>query len=421
MIVAHIGPPLARTGGPAGYLWQLRDALAGVRTGATITFPDVATASAPPPRASLLDRLRRRVTRAITGTPRFYRPPLAELQRRGGEIDRMVRDAIEEMTRAAGPSLARALSDRADVLFAHDLGSAAAALRTRVRGQRVWLMLHSPMSTALYLAWNWGVPEQEWRTVLTYPDVRFWTGHEVDVCTQVDRLVLPCREAAGDLVRCDERFAPLLARAEILPTGGSRGAPNPGTRAALRAGFGLPVDQRVGLFLGSLQSYRGFDALIAGLNRLDPAVVPGTIAVAGPDRPAVPAHERVRPLGRVEDVASLLRAVDFVINVNRFSLFDLSLIEALEASRPLLLHDSGGNRAFRALGAGCVPLHDLQPATVAAGLEALFTMSAAEREKLGRQSRRCYERHLTPAQFAARHVALYSRASAKTRRSRATA
>jgi len=165
-------------------------------------------------------------------------------------------------------------------------------------------------------------------------------------------------------------------------------------------------------FLGSLQPYRGFDALVAGLDRLaDATALPGTIAVAGPPPDSVPVHDRLRALGPVDDVSSLLAAVDFVVSVNRFSLFDLSLIEALEAGRMLLLHDTGGNRAFRALGAGCVSIPNLTPASVAAGLEQCFSMRQSEIDQLGRLSRACYEAHLTPAHFARHHLALYDRAA----------
>ena len=133
------------------------------------------------------------------------------------------------------------------------------------------------------------------------------------------------------------------------------------------------------------------------------------IAVAGPAPESLPRHPRLRALGRVADVASLLRAVDFVVNVNRFSLFDLSTIEAVEAGRPLLLHATGGNRTFRDLGAGCVMIPDLAPETVARGLTEMLSLPPERRDELGRASRACYEEHLTPAHLWTRHLDLYDR------------
>lgn len=415
MKIAHIGPPLARTGGPAGYLLQLQAALANRRSAHEVMFPAAALpADGPEPaRVPFLRRVSRRLRRALTGAPKFYRADPASLRRAGSALDRTIRAAMEAMKADAAPSLDRAMAGRADVLFTHDPGAASAALERRQPGQAVWLMLHSPMPIALYLAWNWGVPEQDWREVMAYPDARVWTDRELDICSRVDRIILPCREAAEELARCDRRFESLLASADIVMTGASAANRRSGSesrisRAALRARWRLPLDQRVGLFLGSAQAYRGFDTLLAGLARLgDVTAVPGAIAVAGPDPSTIPVADRVRALGRVEDVGALLQAVDFVINVNRFSLFDLSVIEALEAGKPMLLHDTGGNRAFRSLGAGCVSIPSLDAAAIAAGLERLFSLLPSELDDLARRSRDCYARHLALDHFAKRHLDLY--------------
>jgi glycosyltransferase involved in cell wall biosynthesis len=251
--------------------------------------------------------------------------------------------------------------------------------------------------------------------------VKRWIDYELKVLRRVDRLVLPCREAIDELTRSDRRFGPLLRKADLVLTGAAGPPAATASRAALRARWRLPIDQPVGLFIGSAQAYRGLDALLDGLALLrDEVVFPGTLAIAGPDPASIPVRDRIRALGRVEDVTSLLRAVDFVVNVNRFSLFDLSLIEAAEAGRTLLLHDTGGNRTFRLLGAGVVPIADLAPASVADGLSHVLGMSQNELDQCGARSRRCYDEHLKPAQFGARHLALYDKVAGVKRR-RATA
>ena len=104
---------------------------------------------------------------------------------------------------------------------------------------------------------------------------------------------------------------------------------------------------------------------------------------------------------------ALLASVDFVINVNRFSLFDLSTIEAAEAGKPLLLHATGGNREFEKRGAGCVMLPDVAPATIADGLVRMSTLDASSLDSLGKQSRRCWETQLTPPRMWQRHLTFY--------------
>ncbi len=417
MKVVHLGPPAAALGGPAGYLLQLRAAFERTGTGAhDVRLPAPAAARQSAPTSTAIAHgfraLAGRVRRAVLGPPSFYRPSPAALHERCGLVDRIVRTALDDMRTAAEASFA-ATAD-ADVLFAHDFATADRALNQRRPGQQVWLLVHSPMPLALYLAWNWGVPEWSWERVAALPDVVSWNLREAELYASVDRLIVPCREAADELVRADAVFTTAGARATWLMTGGSAGAPGraTGSVAVRRARWRLPVDQPVGAFVGNRQPYRGLDTLLAGLERLDDAdAVPGCIAVAGPAAEQVPASRRVRPLGPVQDVAGLLQVVDFVVNVNRFSLFDLSTIEALEAGRPLLLHAIGGNRTFAALGAGCVPITSLSPENVAEGVSAMFMMSAAERERLSTRSRDAYARDLTLEHFARRHLALYSEAA----------
>lgn len=410
MTVVHLGPPVGRGGGPAGYLAQLDTAirLHGA-SGHAVHVPAPAPAPARSRRADGRWRAwARRARRALLGTPAYYRPDEAEICRRHGGLEVAISQAWGGSRRAIGPMLERALSLRADVIFAHDPPGAEAALERRAAGQQVWLMLHTPMPFALYQAWCWGVPERAWDAVASYPDVRAWTGRELAVVARVDRLFVPCREAAEDLARAEGAYAALLARAEVLMTGAA-GPSSTRTPPEARRAFGLPSAEPVGLFLGNAQPYRGLDCLLAAVDCLDEPrrTLPGLVAVAGPAVDRIPFRRRVRAFGPVSEVGDLLAAVDFVINVNRFSLLDLSIIEALEAGRPLLLHATGGNRTFAALGAGAVMLSSLEPGVVAAGLREMFRATSDTRTRLGRQSRACYERWFTLRHLRDRHVALY--------------
>lgn len=420
MRVVHIGPPLARLGGPAGYLHELSHAAAGRDArGHEVLFPPPAPPKTPQKTAAVPSPWReaaRKVKRRLLGPPRRYRPPQAELREKGGRIHRMMEETAAQVVAESAASLELARQG-SGVLFTHDVFAAEHLLERRRSEEidpEVWLLGHAPFPIALYLVWSWAVPEMPWEEILALPDVVAWVERELAVWERVDRLILPCREAGEELVRCDSRFAAPLGRADWLLTGAAGPAPaDPAaTRAALRASWGLPADRPIGLFLGNSQPYRGLDTLLAALPLLPSEEdLPGVLAVAGPAPESLPSHPRLRPLGRVTDVGGLLRAVDFVVNVNRFSLFDLSTIEAAEAGLPLLLHSTGGNRTFRDLGAGCGMIPDLSPGSIAAGLASLLGLTARERDALGRASRACYEAHLTPARLWDRHLDLYDRAA----------
>lgn len=415
MKIAHLGPALARRGGPSGYLLQL--SLAADRFGGAsphvLTFPAHETPlPAPPP--TFAERLRatlRPLKRAVAGPPRFYRPQDEDLRRAGGAVDELLSASRQTVLAEAADSVDAALAGNADALVAHDPSIAERLLERRRQGQQVWLMMHAPMPFGLDLTWSWSVPEWSWEQVLALPDVAKWIGWEVGVCGAVDRLITPCAEAVAELARVDRRFGQLPFDYVVTGAEPRERRFTDDSRAHLRARWQLPADMPIALFLSSPLPYRGLDVLLDAVAALSPSV-DGIVAIAGASRGEVSPHPRLRHLGMVRDVTDLLDAIDVVVNVNRFSLFDLSTIEAAAAGRPMLLHSTGGNLAFERLGVGAVMIDQLSAARVARGLEECFTMSDARRAALGSASRRAYERHLTLEHLWRGHTALYDRAAA---------
>jgi glycosyltransferase involved in cell wall biosynthesis len=392
-----------RTGGPAGYLLELRrQAEESSHEGRhRVRFPGPGSRPEAPRGPSPVLRQLRQWKRALLGTPRFYRPSREDMNREGGVIDELLMRAAEDAVEICRPSF----DGSADALFVHDV-FALEEVRRSSPGSAIWLMIHSPMPVALYLAWNWGHPEWPWEEIAALPDVRRWIDKELVTWNLADRVVLPCPEALEDLARVDARFAEAAVRLEYLLTGSS--AVEPESAAGERAG------EPVGLFLGSDQAYRGLDVLLNALALL-PARrdLPGQIAFAGPKVESIPSHPRARRLGRVDDIPALLAGVDFLVNTNRFSLFDLSNIEAAAAGKPLLLHAVGGNKALARLGAGCRLFEPLSPETLATALTEMFSMSREALEALGARSRECYSRHLTAKAMWLRHLELYDKAESR--------
>src|SRR5206468_6673695 len=145
VVVGHVGPPTGRTGGPAGYLHQLKSAAAAdSHPRHDVRFPLVSAgtraSAAPSPQqtpASALSRLRRKLF-----GPRFYRPPASELAHPGGVVDHMMRRITADVCADTRPSLGSAVA-QADVVFTHDPFSTEAALRQRPGHQQVWMMCHA--------------------------------------------------------------------------------------------------------------------------------------------------------------------------------------------------------------------------------------------------------------------------------------
>ncbi len=392
-----------RTGGPAGYLLELRRQAEESSHGSRhrVRFPGPGSRPEPTRSPSPALQQLRQWKRALFGSPRFYRPSREEMNREGGVIDALLTRAAEDAVEICRPSF----DGSADVSFVHDVFALEEARRSSPRSA-VWLMIHSPMPMALYLAWNWGHPEWPWEEIAALPDVRRWIDKELAIWSLADRVLLPCPEALEDLARVDARFADAAATVEYLLSGSS--AVEPESATAERAG------EPVGLFLGSDQAYRGLDVLLKALALLpDRRELPGQIAFAGPKVDSIPSHPRARRLGRVDDVPALLAEVDFLVNTNRFSLFDLSNMEAAAAGKPLLLHAVGGNKALARLGAGCRLYEPLEAKELATVLGEMFSTSREALAALGARSRECYERHLTAKAMWHRHLEMYDKAETR--------
>jgi glycosyltransferase involved in cell wall biosynthesis len=324
------------------------------------------------------------------------------MNREGGVLHDLLTRAEAETAHLSRPSWEK----NADLYFVHDV-FALDSVKARSRSGEVWLLVHSPMPVALYHAWNWGQPEWPWEEIAGLPDVKQWIERELESWSLANRVLLPCPEALEELVRVDARFEQANPRIEYLLSGSSVGS---GGGSSMELGDREPL----GLFLGSHQAYRGLDAVVKALPLLpDRRELPGRIVVAGPDPDSLPSHPRLRKLGRVDDVPALFRQVDFLVNANRFSLFDLSNIEAAAAGKPLLLHAVGGNKAFSRLGAGCRLFEPLTPEAIAAALTEMFSMPRSALAALGQRSRDCYERHLTAEAMWERHLELYDKAESR--------
>ena len=127
--------------------------------------------------------------------------------------------------------------------------------------------------------------------------------------------------------------------------------PSEQAKAALRAGFGWPVDRPVVVFVGGLGDRRkGFDTLFTAWQRLcsHPAWDCDLMVVGrGPElkdwtRRAAPLGARIRFLGFRKDVPQILAAADTLVAPTRYESYGLSVQEALCCGLPAFVSRAAG-------------------------------------------------------------------------------
>ena len=141
------------------------------------------------------------------------------------------------------------------------------------------------------------------------------------------------------------------ARITVVPSGveAERFVPAAGARAAARVRHATPDDACVVAVVGALETRKGHDVLLAALARLDAAPVVAWCAGEGGARAALEARaaalglaDRVRFLGRVDDVATLLAGADLFVMPSRHEGLGVAALEAMAASLPVIASRVGG-------------------------------------------------------------------------------
>jgi len=202
-------------------------------------------------------------------------------------------------------------------------------------------------------------------------------------------------------------------RITVVPSGvdAERFANASSAGAAERRRLGLGDDEIVLAIVGALEERKGHDVLLDAVARLSD--LPLRVLCAGSGsraqslaarRDALGLGERVRFLGRVEDVPALLAAVNVVVMPSRHEGLGVAALEAMAAGRPVIASRVGG--LPEAVGdAGVLVPHDDAQALAEAIRRLALDRNAAR--ALGEAGRRRVAERFTLAAMARGTRAVY--------------
>lgn len=141
------------------------------------------------------------------------------------------------------------------------------------------------------------------------------------------------------------------ARIHLVPSGveAERFAAAAAARGAVRARLALSEDVFVLALVGALEARKGHDVLLAAVATLADANVMVLCAGEGSLHATLAAEterrglrDRVRFLGRVDDVAEVLAAVDVLVMPSRFEGLGVAALEGMAAGLPVIASRVGG-------------------------------------------------------------------------------
>lgn len=226
----------------------------------------------------------------------------------------------------------------------------------------------------------------------------------------------------ADLVQ--ERYRVRSGTIRMIPRGVDPvrfdpGAVTPERIAGLRGQWGVAPGVRVVLLPGRLSRWKGHGTLIEALRWSRAA---GVVAVfAGPlegregyagqlrrQAEGFGVAERIRFVGEVDDMPAALALADLVVNPSSEPEgFGRTVIEAQAMARPVIAADHGGaveTVAHGVTGWRVTPLH---PVALAAAMDRVLAMPAAEVAEVGAAARRSVLRRYTTEAMQAATLAVY--------------
>jgi glycosyltransferase involved in cell wall biosynthesis len=287
----------------------------------------------------------------------------AELDRAGVRFIGLSRRSRTDLP-AWRPLVAQLRGERTDVVHGHMIGSNIAAV-VFGRACRVPVVVSHEHS--------WSFSGSRWRV----PVDRFLiAGHS-------DALIACSREDRRRMVEL-EKIRPDQIR--FIPNGIDPRPPTPGRD--VRGELGIPPDAPVVGSVGTLRTEKRFDVLIRAAAALAGRIPALRVLIAGegPERPALEAlidelslPSVVTLLGSRTDVPDVLAALDVAVVCSDFEGSPLSVMEYMEAGRPVVGSRVGGIPDLIEDGVHGLLVERRDPSALASAIEALVADPARRR------------------------------------------
>ena len=223
---------------------------------------------------------------------------------------------------------------------------------------------------------------------------------------RADYVVFPCREAEEPYFHTWDEYEAIRDESKLcyLPTGIEKCNVKV-TRGEIRKRFHIPENAFVLCYVGRHNQIKGYEFLLKAAPELlkDPNV---WILVAGKEGPLYgPEHERWMEVGWTNDPHSLIAASDLFVLPNVETYFDLVLLEVLSLGVPILASRTGGNKYFEKFDSSGLELFSNEKEFFDS-VYRIRSLNDVDRIKAGNDNTRLFSAEFTCEQFAERYCLL---------------
>ncbi len=395
--------PLGRnSGGPAGYLWHLKQGLEAVGLASQVAF---ITPKAGDTQSSKLGEKKKKwgnILATVSG-------PFWRVLKTYGPT-RLARDYKQILSQTPADYAAPAeweaiLADKSYTSFhCHttlDCLKVDNSLKKLGRRQDVTLYLtsHCPEMPAFEkrdILAAFGLTRKAAKRVTEQ-----FLAIDLAAFTSADYLIFPCAEALEPYLETYPPIEAVFKSKKILylltgiekPVCSGKPVSFPGTSAG----------RTKMLYIGRHNTVKGYDRLCRVVPRLLDTQE-AAMVVAGSQGPLFPPlHPHWHELGWISNGQDVMANADVLLLPNTRTYFDLIALEALALGIPIIASATGGNKKLATLSPGIV-LFDSTDTGLESAIERFLSLCAAKRAELGKANAAAYERYCTSQEFAASYV-----------------
>ncbi len=389
--VTHINQNMRPGGGPAGYLYNLKTGLKD-NPDARIKFVATQYESDDRHAYALAASYKKKIARFM---PPFV-VPLMSLKRQARLWSQPL-DISDESLKVVTES---------DVLVFHN-GWQCQQYVNRVgrnHGQKIYVMHHGPTDLSTELAeeriMRWGYAGQ-WNRARAH-----WATFELKAFQLADGILAPCKGALEAHFEFDRLMKHVYDNIPVyeLATGAPAMQVTRSKEEVLSA-LGIAAEKRVIGFFGRYHTHKGFD-LFCETARLAEARGDRRFVFicAGSGQVDTPVGlSNFMDIGwQKEELPNYMNAADLILIPNRYTYFDLLMLEAMSLGKPLLTSTRGGNKCLRAHTMGVAQLEELSPDSIYQALRKYDDAQTLSEMSLA--NRNAYERFYDIKAFVKRHI-----------------
>lgn len=270
---------------------------------------------------------------------------------------------------------------------------------------KVILTSHTPKPSYLEMIEDLYTPYERKR----YGEKRLGALEEIDCYAfdHADYIVFPCEEAEEPYYNNWSAYKAIKARNKhkyrYLLTG-TRACTAKLSRKEVLEKYHIPKDAFIVSFVGRHNETKGYDTLKQIGEKLLKEDKNIYFLIAGKEAPLQGLkHERWIEVGWTNDPHSIVAASDVFILPNKETYFDLVLLEVLSLGKLVVATFTGGNKYFRRIGAEGIKLYETQEEAINLIYE-IKHMLGEEREVLGHLNKQLFDEQFNNDLFGKRYL-----------------